>query len=285
MKIDYKRFKIQGNCKLKDLPTQVDSLYTSKQHYQNILENYIEKMSDQQSLLYANSRYSLLLIFQGMDTSGKDGLIKHVMSGINPQGCQTFSFKQPSTEELQHDFLWRASTRLPERGRIGIFNRSYYEDVLIVKVHPELLQNQMLPETLLNEKSIWKQRYHSIMEFEKHLFQNGTRIIKFFLHLSKEEQRARFLKRIDKPEKNWKFSISDIEERKFWSKYMDAYEECLTTTSTATSPWYAIPADDKENARLIIGQIILDTLIKLKLDYPEVSKKRRKELEKIRELL
>ena len=210
-----------------------------------------------------------------MDAAGKDGAIRHVMSGVNPQGCQVFSFKHPSAEELEHDFLWRTTRRLPERGRIGIFNRSYYEEVLIVRVHPEILRSQGLPDELLDEKTIWQERYRSIVDLEKHLHRNGTRIIKFFLHLSKEEQRKRFLERIDEPDKNWKFSLADIEERKFWKHYMKAYEACLSATSTKHAPWYVVPADDKENARLIISQIILDTLKELKMSYPKPTKARR----------
>jgi PPK2 family polyphosphate:nucleotide phosphotransferase len=224
----------------------------------------------------------VLLIFQAMDAAGKDGAIRHVMSGVNPQGCQVFSFKHPSAMELDHDFLWRTTQALPERGRIGIFNRSYYEEVLIVRVHPEILRTQGLPDNLLDEKTVWQQRYRSIVDLENHLYRNGTRIIKFFLHLSQEEQRRRFLDRIDAPEKNWKFSLADIEERKFWKQYMQAYEACLGATSTKTAPWYVVPADDKENARLIIAQIIVDTFKSLKMSYPETDAKRRKELLAIR---
>ena len=242
-------------------------------------------MSSLQRLHYASNRYALLLIFQGMDAAGKDGAIRHVMSGVNPQGCEVFSFKQPSAEELKHDFLWRTTRRLPERGRIGIFNRSYYEEVLIVRVHPEILRGQGLPDELLDEKTIWKERYRSIVDLEEHLHRNGTRIIKFFLHLSKEEQRKRFLERIDEPDKNWKFSLADIQERRYWKHYMKAYEACLSATSTHHAPWYVVPADDKENARLIVSQIILDTLKELKMSYPEANKARRKELRSIRKLL
>jgi PPK2 family polyphosphate:nucleotide phosphotransferase len=227
----------------------------------------------------------VLLIFQAMDAAGKDGAIKHVMSGVNPQGCQVFSFKHPSATELEHDFLWRTSQCLPERGRIGIFNRSYYEEVLIVRVHPEILRGQGLPDGLVKEKTIWKERYRSIIDLENHLHRNGTRIIKFFLHLSEEEQRMRFLARIDEPDKNWKFSQADIEERKFWKQYMQAYEACLSATSTQIAPWYVVPADDKENARLIISRTILDTLRSLKMRYPETDDKRRQELLSIREQL
>jgi PPK2 family polyphosphate:nucleotide phosphotransferase len=238
-----------------------------------------------QHLHYASNRYALLLIFQGMDAGGKDGAIRHVMSGVNPQGCQVFSFKQPSAEELQHDFLWRTTCRLPERGRIGIFNRSYYEEVLIVRVHPEILRSQGLAEELRDEKTIWEERYRSIVELEEHLHRNGTQIIKVFLHLSKEEQRKRFLERIDEPDKNWKFSLADIHERKYWKDYMNAYEACLSATSTHHAPWYVVPADDKENARLIVSQIVLDGLNELKMAYPRTTAKRRRELKAIRKHL
>jgi PPK2 family polyphosphate:nucleotide phosphotransferase len=217
-----------------------------------------------------------------MDAAGKDGVIRNVMSGINPQGCQVFSFKHPSATELEHDFLWRTTQCLPERGRIGIFNRSYYEEVLIVRVHPEILLAQGLPDELLDEETIWQERYRSIVDLENHLHRNGTRIIKFFLHLSEEEQRKRFLDRIDEPEKNWKFSQADIEERKFWKQYMEAYEECLSGTSTKIAPWYVVPADDKENARLIISRIILDTFKTLDMHYPVTDEKRKQELLSIR---
>jgi PPK2 family polyphosphate:nucleotide phosphotransferase len=207
------------------------------------------------------------------------------MSGINPQGCQVFSFKHPSATELDHDFLWRTTVCLPERGRIGVFNRSYYEEVLIVRVHPEILRGQGLPEKLLNEKTIWEQRYRSILDLEAHLHRNGTRIIKFFLHLSKKEQAKRFLDRIEDPEKNWKVGEADMNERSFWQEYMHAYEECLSATSTKNAPWYVVPADDKQNARLIVSQIVLDTLGSLDLRYPEISKTRLRELKEMREQL
>jgi len=235
-------------------------------------------LSSLQRLHYASNRYAVLLIFQAMDAAGKDGAIRHVMSGVNPQGCQVFSFKHPSATELDHDFLWRTTQCLPERGRIGIFNRSYYEEVLIARVHPEILRSQALPNELLNEKTIWTNRYRSILDLESHLYRNGTRIIKFFLHLSKEEQRNRFINRIEDPEKNWKFSIADIEERQFWKQYMQAYESCLSATSTKSAPWYVVPADDKKNTRLIISQVILDTFKALKMSYPETSAKRQQEL-------
>ena len=284
MKIDSKDFRVREgkDITLKKWPTVVKPLYKSKEQYQKLLEEHIQKLSSMQSLLYAYDRYSLLLIFQAMDAAGKDGAIKHVMSGINPQGCQVFSFKHPSAEELDHDFLWRSTCRLPERGRIGIFNRSYYEEVLVVRVHPEILHGEGLPDDLLDEKTIWEERYRSIVDLENHLYRNGTRIVKFFLHLSKEEQRKRFLARIDNPEKNWKFSQADVAERKLWKHYMKAYEACLGATSTKTAPWYIVPADDKENARLIISQVILDTFKKLRMSYPKAGRMRRKELESIR---
>jgi PPK2 family polyphosphate:nucleotide phosphotransferase len=245
----------------------------------------MEELNSLQRLHYASSRYALLLIFQGMDTAGKDGAIRHVLSGVNPQGCEVFSFKQPSTEELKHDFLWRTTCRLPERGRIGIFNRSYYEEVLVVRVHPEILRSQGLPKELLDEKTIWEERYRSIVDLEEHLHRNGTRIIKFFLHLSKKEQGKRFLERIDDPEKNWKFGSSDIHERKFWKHYTKAYEDCLSATSTHYAHWYVVPADDKENARLIVSQIVLDVFHELKMEYPSISGKRKRELKAIRKQL
>ena len=286
MKADSKRFRVRAGEKveLNKWPTRVQPGYKSKEQYHAILSEHIQRLSAQQSRLYASSHYSLLLIFQGMDTAGKDGAIKHVMSGVNPQGCEVFSFKQPSAEELGHDFLWRTTRHLPERGRIGIFNRSYYEEVLIVRVHPEILHREGLPDEL-TEAAIWEERYRSIVDLEHHLYRNGTRIIKFFLHLSKDEQRKRFLARIDEPGKNWKFSQADIEERKFWNHYRKAYEACLSATSTKEAPWYVVPADDKENARLIVSQIILDTLKKLRMSYPEVDKARHKELQSIRRQL
>jgi len=287
MKINSKHFRAGPgeNVKLKQWPTRVKPFYKSKEHYKEILVQHIEKLSERQSLLYAYNRYSVLLIFQGMDAAGKDGVIKHLMSGVNPEGCEVFCFKQPSTEELKHDFLWRTNLRLPERGKIGIFNRSYYEEVLIVRVHPEILHREGLPDELLDEKTIWAERYRSIADMEKHLHRNGTRIVKFFLHLSKEEQRKRFLERIDVPEKNWKFSLADIEERKQWKHYMKAYEDCLSATSTGTAPWHIIPADDKGNARLIVSHIVLDTLKQLRMKYPVTDNARRRELLSIRKLL
>jgi PPK2 family polyphosphate:nucleotide phosphotransferase len=287
MKITPKQFRVdEGDAvKLKQWPTKVRPFYQSKEDYQKILAGHIQELRALQSLLYASNRHAVLLIFQGMDAAGKDGAIKHVMSGVNPQGCEVFSFKLPSATELEHDFLWRTTRCLPERGHIGIFNRSYYEEVLVVRVHPEILRAENLPEDLLEGDRIWEKRYRSIVDLEKHLYRNGTRIIKFFLHLSKEEQRKRFLARIEDPAKNWKFSRSDIEERKFWKDYMKAYEACLDATSTGHAPWHVVPADDKENARLIVSQIILDALKELNMSYPRADRERRKELQSLRKLL
>jgi len=287
MKINSKDFRVgEGEkVKLKKWPTRVKPVYESKEQYQQLLAEQVEELSELQQLHYASNRYAVLLIFQAMDAAGKDGAIKHVMSGVNPQGCQVFSFKHPSATELEHDFLWRTSQCLPERGRIGIFNRSYYEEVLIVRVHPEILRGQELPVELVDDKMIWQERYRSIVDLENHLYRNGTRIIKFFLHLSKEEQRTRFLARIDEPEKNWKFSLADIEERKYWKQYMHAYEDCLSETSTKIAPWYVVPADDKENARLIVSRIILDTFKALDMHYPKTDAKRKQELQLIRKRL
>ncbi len=287
MKIKPKAFRVRegAEVKLAAWPTRVDAVYESKKHYHQLLSEHIDRLSMQQELLYASNRHAILLIFQAMDAAGKDGAIKHVMSGVNPQGCQVFSFKHPSPAELQHDFLWRTTRDLPERGRIGIFNRSYYEEVLIARVHPEILRSEGLPGSAGGEEQIWQGRYQSILELEKHLSRNGTLIVKFFLHLSKEEQRRRFLQRIDAPKKNWKFSLADIRERKFWPHYMRAYEKCLSATSTEDAPWYVVPADDKQNARLIVSEIVLDTLERLKLSFPETTAKRRRELQSIRKKL
>jgi PPK2 family polyphosphate:nucleotide phosphotransferase len=270
---------------LGERPTIVKPFCESKKQYQKLLEDHVEQLSSLQRLLYASNHYALLLIFQAMDAAGKDGAIRHVMSGVNPQGCQVSSFKQPGAGELEHDFLWRTTCRLPERGQIGIFNRSYYEEVLIVRVHPEILRGQGLPEELRDETTVWEGRYRSIVDLESHLYRNGTRTIKVFLHLSKGEQRRRFLDRIDEPDKNWKFSLADIHERKHWHEYMKAYEDCLNATSSHHAPWYIVPADDKENARFIVSQIVLDALKELKMAYPKTAAKRRRELKSIRKLL
>lgn len=270
---------------LKDWPTDIKPLYDDKEHARALLDQQVETLSALQNKLYAGNRYALLLIFQAMDAAGKDSAIKHVMSGVNPQGCQVFSFKHPSAEELDHDFLWRTTRALPERGRIGIFNRSYYEEVLIVRVHPELLNAESLPNKNERSNKIWPQRYESINGLERHLWRNGTRILKFFLHLSKEEQRKRFLKRIEEPEKNWKFSLDDLREREYWAEYMQAYEACLSATSSKYAPWYVVPADDKENARLLIADIVVDTLKEMDLAYPSLDAQHKKDLQKARKLL
>jgi PPK2 family polyphosphate:nucleotide phosphotransferase len=286
MDIDVSTFRLcQGDgVDLGLWATQVNPLHKSKKAYHKRLRKYVEQLSDQQRLLYASNRHALLLVFQAMDTAGKDGAIRHVMSGINPQGCQVFSFQHPSARELQHDFLWRTTRDLPERGRIGIFNRSYYEEVLIVRVHRSILHSESLPE-LIDDESVWHGRFRSIVDLERHLHVNGTRIIKVFLHLSKEEQRKRLLARIDKPDKNWKFSAADISERKLWDSYMRAYGQAMGATSTTDAPWFIVPADDKHNAKLIVSQIVLNALEDLKLSYPVVSDARRLELKTIRKQL
>jgi PPK2 family polyphosphate:nucleotide phosphotransferase len=287
MKIYSKDFRVRhgDKVKLKKWPTLIEPFCKTKKEYQKLLEKHVEELSSLQQLHYASDRYALLLIFQAMDAAGKDGSIRHVMSGVNPEGCEVFSFKQPSAEELKHDFLWRTTCRLPERGRIGIFNRSYYEEVLVVRVHPEILRSQGLSEDLRDEKSIWKERYRSIVNLEDHLHRNGTRIVKVFLHLSKNEQRKRFLERIDEPDKNWKFSLADIHERKYWKDYTKVYEDCLHATSTHHTPWYVVPADDKDNARLIVSRIVIDALHDMKMAYPKTTAKRRRELKSIGKLL
>jgi PPK2 family polyphosphate:nucleotide phosphotransferase len=287
MKIHSKDFRVREGAEvdLGEWPTIVQTVYKSKAQYQKLLDEHVERLSDQQQLLYASNRHAILIIFQAMDAAGKDGAIRHVMSGVNPQGCQVFSFKHPSADELEHDFLWRTTRDLPPRGKIGIFNRSYYEEVLIARVHPEILRSEGVPDAEHPDKTVWRDRYRSIVDLEEHLHANGTRLVKIFLHLSKDEQKARFLARIDEPEKNWKFSHADIEERKFWKAYMKAYEHCIGATSTEGAPWYVVPADDKENARLIVSQIILDTLEGLKMAYPKTTDERRAELLSIRETL
>ena len=287
MKITPKDFRVQPGHKVKlaQWPTTVKPYYESKAEYQELLEKHKAQLSSLQQLHHASNRYALLLIFQGMDSAGKDGVIRHVMSGVDPAGCEVHAFKQPSVEELEHDFLWRTNRRLPERGRIGIFNRSYYEEVLVVRVHPEILRNQGLPPELRNEKTIWDERYRSIVDLERHLHRNATRIVKIFLHLSQEEQRKRFLARIDEPRKNWKFSLADIHERKYWKDYVKAYQDCLHATSTDDAPWFVVPADDKPNARLIVSRIVLDALEDMKLAFPKTTAKRRAELLEIRKQL
>jgi PPK2 family polyphosphate:nucleotide phosphotransferase len=286
MKLNSKAFRVLPGKKvnLAKWPTATKPVYETKGAYTKILEDHVQQLSSLQRLLYADNRYSLLLIFQAMDAAGKDGAISHIMSGVNPQGCKVSSFKHPSEAELQHDFLWRTTRALPERGQIGIFNRSYYEEVLIARVHPKILRAEALPPVVA-EESLWAGRFQSIVDLEKHLHLNGTVVVKFFLHISQEEQRKRFLQRIDDPDKNWKFSMADMTERAYWKEYMHAYAECLSATSTREAPWYAIPADDKKNARLIVSHIILDTLGSLPMRFPKLGAARRRELKKIRTLL
>ncbi len=267
---------------LKTWPTRVKPVYRSKRDYKALLRAHVEELDDLQSRLYAVDQSALLIIFQAMDAAGKDGAIKHIMTGVNPQGCSVVSFKHPSAEELDHDFLWRTTRWLPERGRIGIFNRSYYEEVLIVRVHPSILRAEHLPPESLGRKHFWEERYRSITDLEHHLSRNGTRIVKFFLHLSRDEQRRRLLERIDDPHKHWKFSADDLRERGAWNRYMKAYQECLTATSTAEAPWYAIPADDKANARLLVSGVILETLRGMQLNFPALGRKQLRELKHLR---
>ena len=287
MKIHLKDFRVPGGKKtrLEEWATDIGPLYESEKHYKELLAADVGELSALQRLLYASNGYSVLLIFQAMDAAGKDGAISHVMSGVNPQGCEVYSFKHPSAEESEHDFLWRTTCRLPARGRIGIFNRSYYEEVLIVRVHPEILRGERIPDAPVGNKTVWKHRYRSIVDLEKHLHRNGTRVLKFFLHLSKEEQRKRFLARIDEPNKNWKFGLADVTERQFWPQYMSAYEDCLSATSTKHAPWHVVPADDKFNARLIISRVVIEALQGLKMSYPKTTRARRRELLAIRKHL
>ncbi|MGI8956007.1 MAG: ADP-polyphosphate phosphotransferase [Chthoniobacterales bacterium] len=287
MKLNAAKFRVPPgrSWSLSKAPTAIKPLYKSKSQYRKMLARQVEELSELQSLLYAYDRYALLLIFQAMDAAGKDSAIKHVMSGVNPQGCEVYSFNHPSAEELDHDFLWRTTCRLPQRGRIGIFNRSYYEEVLIVRVHPDILRAEALPPELVNEKTIWEERYRSINDLESHLYRNGTRVLKFFLHVSKEEQRKRFLARLDEPDKNWKFNSGDLAERELWDQYMAAYEDCLRATSTEAVPWFAIPADDKKNARLLIADAIVSALKDLKMSYPQPDEAHRQELDEIRQRL
>jgi PPK2 family polyphosphate:nucleotide phosphotransferase len=282
-----KRFRVRPGQQvdLDQWPTDVPKLYSSEADATAQLAEQVARTSELQDVLYASDRHALLLIFQAMDAAGKDGAIKHVLSGVNPQGCQVSSFKQPSTEELDHDFLWRTALRLPERGRIGVFNRSYYEEVLVVRVHPEYLTGQRLPDPRPGSKEFWAQRLASIREHEAHLHRNGTVVVKFFLHVSKEEQRERFLDRIDHPDKNWKFSVGDVQEREHWDDYMHAYAKALSATSTRDSPWYVVPADDKKNARLIISSVVNQTLESLGLAYPKLDRRRIAELKAARRLL
>jgi PPK2 family polyphosphate:nucleotide phosphotransferase len=285
IKIDEHMIITGDELMLSERPTKIEPLYQSKQDYKKKLKKQVAKLSKQQHLLYASNKYSLLLVFQAMDAAGKDGVIRHVMSGINPQGCQVKSFKHPSANELEHDFLWRTNQALPERGHIGVFNRSYYEEVLIVRVHPEILDAQKIPVETLERDDLWAARFRSINDLERHLHDAGTRIIKIFLHLSKEEQRLRFIQRIDNPDKNWKFTEADLREREFWPQYQEAYQECLRATSTTNNPWYIVPADDKKNARLIVSKILHKTLKSLNMSYPVSDDNRKLELQLLKQKL
>jgi PPK2 family polyphosphate:nucleotide phosphotransferase len=282
---DKYRVKPGRKLRLARCPTDVPKLYRNEQDAEAQQARQVARTSELQDVLYASDHYSLLLIFQAMDAAGKDGAIKHVLTGVNPLGCQVSSFKQPSSEELDHDFLWRTTVRLPERGRIGIFNRSYYEEVLVVRVHPQYLAAQRLPGEGVDSRDFWEGRMRSIRDHEAHLHRNGTRVVKFFLHVSNEEQRKRFIDRIDHPDKNWKFSLGDVEERGYWNEYMRAYEQALSATSTKESPWYVIPADDKKNARLLVSQVVNQTLESLDLKYPKLDRARLAELKAARQLL
>jgi PPK2 family polyphosphate:nucleotide phosphotransferase len=267
--------------RLKDFDPGATAHIHSKDHAKEVLEKGISEMAELQDKLYAQDRWAVLLIFQAMDAAGKDGAIKHVMSGVNPQGCQVYSFKAPSSEDLNHDFLWRTSKCLPERGHIGIFNRSYYEEVLVVRVHSDILKNERIPDELLG-KEIWEERFEDIKSFEKYLAHNGVVVRKFFLNVSKTEQKRRFLERLETPEKNWKFSAADVRERECWDDYMTAYEEMISATSTSHSPWYVVPADNKWYTRLVVAAAIVDTLQELKLAYPKVEPEKRKQLREAR---
>jgi PPK2 family polyphosphate:nucleotide phosphotransferase len=280
------RFRVRPDKKfrLEDHDPGFTGRFESKEDGKRHLQQGLEKLHDLQEMLYAQDQWAILLIFQAMDAAGKDSVIEHVMSGVNPQGCQVFSFKAPSSEELDHDFLWRTTRCLPERGRIGVFNRSYYEEVLVVKVHPQILAKQKLPPALVTDR-IWKQRYEDIAAFERYLSRNGTVIRKFFLHVSKGEQRKRFLARLDEPEKNWKFAAADVEERQHWDEYMKAYEKMIAATSSEEAPWFVIPADHKWFTRLAVADVIVETLQELDLHFPEVSEAQRQELQRARALL
>jgi PPK2 family polyphosphate:nucleotide phosphotransferase len=283
----YKEFCVSEGKKLnlKKHKTDFTGKYKSKEDAVTDLQKNIERLTKLQDVLYAQNHHALLIIMQALDAAGKDGLIKHVMSGVNPQGCQVFSFKAPSHEELDHDFLWRASKCLPERGRLGIFNRSYYEEVLVVRVHPEFLQNQPLPTKTKTDKKVWEKRFEDIRNFEKYLTRNGIHVVKFFLNVSKDEQKKRFLERIDTPEKNWKFSANDIKERGFWDDYQKVYQEAMEATSTEKSPWYVIPADNKWFTRVAVSEIICQQLEAMNLHYPKLSEAQLNELAEAKKML
>lgn len=277
--------KEASKLNLKKLSTSFTGDYTDKAQAIKDLQKNIDKLRKLQDVLYAQDTQSLLIIFQAMDAAGKDGAIEHVMSGVNPQGCHVVSFKQPSDEELSHDFLWRCAKSLPERGKLGIFNRSHYEEVLVVRVHPQILDSQHLPDHVRKDKNIWNKRFEQIRNFEKHAAENGTRIVKFFLNVSKEEQKQRFLARIDEKEKNWKFAMGDVKERGFWDDYMKAYTDAIAATSTKDAPWYVVPADKKWFTRLAVSEIIVKTLESMDLNYPDVTEQHKKELAEAKKIL
>ncbi len=272
---------------IKNTPHKVSPFYEDKKNYKKLLEKYQEEIDELQNMMYAHNRYGLLLIFQAMDAAGKDGTIRHVMSGINPHGVEVHAFKKPNDQELDHDFMWRTTKCLPPRGRIGIFNRSYYEEVLIVRVHPKILTTyQLIPKELTQEVDlVWEQRFEDIRNLEQYAYRNGIRVVKFFLNLSKEEQRRRFISRIDEPSKNWKFAEGDVKERAYWDQYMEAYESAINATAKPHAPWYVIPADDKRNMRLIVSQIILDQMKQMDMHYPDVDDERRAALQGFKEML
>ncbi|HEX8249472.1 MAG TPA: polyphosphate kinase 2 family protein [Pyrinomonadaceae bacterium] len=283
----YEQFRVRAGKKLnlKTHPTDFTGDYQDKAEAKVDLARNVERLAELQEVLYAQNKYALLIVLQAMDAGGKDGLISHVMSGVNPQGVQVVSFKQPSSEELEHDFLWRISKNLPERGKIGIFNRSHYEDVLVVRVHPEIIRSQPLPDEVKNDKNFWKKRFEQIRSFEKHLVENGTHVLKFFLHMSKDEQKKQFLERLNEPEKHWKFVASDLTERGFWDDYMRAYEEAIAATSTDDAPWYVLPADKKWFTRTAASEIIRAKLESMNLQYPTVSDEQIKRLQEAKKIL
>ena len=285
MNIDKFRIPEGSQLNLNDHPTDFTGDYKDKKEAVEDLQANVQRLKELQDVLYAQDVHSLLIIFQAMDAAGKDGAIEHVMSGVNPQGCHVVSFKQPSDEELSHDYLWRCAKNLPERGRIGIFNRSHYEEVLVVRVHPQILQNQHLPQTVKDDKKIWEKRFRQIRNFEDHLTENGMHIVKFFLNVSREEQKNRFLARIEEPEKNWKFSLGDVKERGHWDDYMKAYRDAIRATSTQNAPWYVVPADKKWFTRLAVSEVIVRTMEKIDLHYPTVTEKHRQEIEQAKNML
>lgn len=287
--IDISAFKFDGSkpLDLEKIPNKITPIYDGKKGYKKSIEDYRKEIDAQQAMMYAHDKYSLLLIFQAMDAAGKDGTIRHVLSGVNPHGVFVNAFKRPSENELDHDFMWRTTTKLPPRGKIGVYNRSYYEEVLVVRVHEGILTGaQRIPKEFIDPVSdVWGQRLSDIKNFEQYLHRNGTKVVKFFLNLSKDEQRDRFLDRLNRPEKNWKFEEGDLRERKYWDQYQGYYQEAINATATPESPWYVIPADDKKNMRLMVAQAVYDTLGQLDMHYPEVDEERAKDFQKFRDML